>query len=109
MRDKCMFENPATRIEALALQLDRLDPEWPTLIDLDDDDPVLDQLHWWVNVEPERSDDYGVEVLAFAVAEREVFSPWGERQWRKAVRARQGLTAVERLLRARLPTPKERQ
>ena len=63
------------RVEHLAKQLDALDPQWPSLIDQQDEEPVLDQLHWWANVEPERDYDYGDEVLALTLAEREVFSP----------------------------------
>lgn len=70
--------------------------------DLEDDQPVLDQLHWWVCVDPQRDYDYGDEVLALAVAARAVFSPWGEREWRKAVEERQREDDVERVVREHL-------
>jgi hypothetical protein len=88
------------RIETLACFLDKCDPDWVIEIDLDDDEAVLVQLLWWVCVEPQKPYDYADEVLALAVAEREVFTRWGERDWRRVVAERQEMEDLERFVRA---------
>lgn len=86
-----------SRVEHLAMHLDRLWPAWPEAVDLGDSDAVLDQMAWWA-VEDDVT--FTFEVLALAVAEREVFSPWGEAAWREAVSQRLQEPLEERVVRA---------
>jgi hypothetical protein len=89
-----------TRVEQLALHLDRLDPNWVVEIDLDDETPALEQLLLgWLEVDHAET----VESLALALAEQAVFSPWGERAWRDVVAQRRREAVEARIIRAWLP------
>lgn len=80
----------------IAHYLDGLDPQWVEGIDLSDPEPVLQQvvLSWL-------DEDHGctMDAQALALAERHVFEPWGEPDWREAVLV-QSMDDVEHLLAA---------